>query len=165
MMAKNMGVSVFVVVTVFAVVMLCVVGSSSSDDREAVVLAEVDVISDDSNEVVKESKIDQYFTPLSKGFYSELERRKLEICSCTPCCYICPFVMLCVLGSSSSDREAVALAEVNVISEENKVVKESKIDQYFTPLSKSFYSELERRKLDVCRRRCFPCCSCPCKTT
>nr|GMC84315.1 hypothetical protein Iba_chr04cCG10430 [Ipomoea batatas] len=87
MMAKNMGVSVFFVVTVFAVVMLCVLGSSSSD-REARGLAEVDVISEE-NKVVKESKIDQYFTPLSKSFSSELERRKLEICRCLPCC-ACP---------------------------------------------------------------------------
>ncbi|KAK4371486.1 hypothetical protein RND71_010961 [Anisodus tanguticus] len=32
--------------------------------------------------------IDNYFTPVSKGFFAELQRRKMEICSCTPCCYV-----------------------------------------------------------------------------
>ncbi|CAN4107225.1 unnamed protein product [Withania somnifera] len=38
----------------------------------------------------KFANIDTYFTPVSKGFFAELQRRKMEICSCTPCCYICP---------------------------------------------------------------------------
>nr|GMC82011.1 hypothetical protein Iba_chr04bCG9370 [Ipomoea batatas] len=158
-MAKNSNrVSVVAIAMVFAVMLY--LGSSSSD-KEALALAEVDVIGDENKEV-KESKIDQYFTPLSKSLYNELERRKLEICGCLPCCYICPFMLY--LGSSSSDKETLGLAEVDVISDDNKVVKASKIDEYFTPLSKSFYSELERRKLEICR--CTPCCSlCPCKTT
>nr|GMC86092.1 hypothetical protein Iba_chr04dCG7660 [Ipomoea batatas]GMC90320.1 hypothetical protein Iba_chr04fCG6990 [Ipomoea batatas] len=87
-MAKNSSrVSVVAIVMVFAVMLY--LGSSSSD-KEALGLAEVDVISDDENKVVKESKIDEYFTPLSKSFYSELERRKLEICRCSPCCFACP---------------------------------------------------------------------------
>ncbi|KAK4373694.1 hypothetical protein RND71_009078 [Anisodus tanguticus] len=74
-MANKNIVSIFAIFIVFSLLFFICNSTSYDDDN---------YLSD------KFATIDNYFTPVSKGFFAELQRRKMEVCSCTPCCYICP---------------------------------------------------------------------------
>ncbi|TMW80729.1 hypothetical protein EJD97_016036 [Solanum chilense] len=76
-MANKKLVSIFAIFLILP--LLFFIGNSSSSNNN-----------DDNYISDKFETIDNYFTPISKGFFAELQRRKMEVCSCTPCCYICP---------------------------------------------------------------------------